>query len=499
MDDNKMKSRRILIAIAILGLAAIMCVFAAVAGFAAYYTFGDQISGLIADPSVIFDEGPSSQTTVIETQTPFGAEVDLNELFNPLWETRELLHEDFVEQPIDDAVLAQGAVDGLKLVLEELGVDLSSVEVPGSAPSTSSLSRDAGTPSDLSELFLPFWTLWGEVQFANLEGQISYEELMRASLIGLVDSLDDPHTRYFNPEELRGMDLALEGEYEGIGAWVDPTNDYLRIIAPMEGSPAESAGLLPGDTVIAIDGEDMTGIDGSAVISRILGPAGSTVILTIEREGEAAPFDVEIERAAIFIASVNGEILESGVAYIELLGFGSSTNNELEGTLIELLAQNPKGLILDIRNNGGGFLNSSVDVSSQFISDGVILHEVFGNGSQQTYDARSGGVATDIEMIVLMNGGSASASEILAGALQYHERAILLGEETFGKGSVQISPLLSNNQGGLRVTVAYWLTPDEMQIHNLGLKPDVLVERTLEDIEQGLDPQLEKAIELLSN
>ena len=494
-----MNSRRILIAIAALAIFSSLLVCAAGAGFVAYYALDDRVSEFFANPSTLFDSNPSPPIDTVETQTPFGADVDLADLFSPVWEARELLKTDFVLQPIDDAILAQGALDGLDELLEDLSVNLSLVDVPNDADSAEDLAEEANTPSEIQDNFLAFFGTWRMAEYANLEDLVSYEELMRAALSGMVASLGDQHTSYLDPEELRQSELSLDGEYEGIGAWVDPTSEYLTIIAPMQGSPAEAAGLLPGDKVVAIDGDDMTGIDGNAVISRILGPAGSIVILTIEREGLDALFDVEIKRSAIFVPSVQSEMLDDEIAYIQLLTFGVSTSAELESALESLLAENPKGLILDLRNNGGGFLITSVEVTSQFVSEGIALYEEFGDGSRDVHEIQPGGIATEIEMVVLVNGGSASASEIVAGAIQDSGRALLVGETTFGKGSVQISPLLSNNQGALRITIAYWLTPSERQIHGLGLEPDVIVELSNADLEANLDPQLEKAIELLSN
>ena len=265
----------------------------------------------------------------------------------------------------------------------------------------------------------------------------------------------------------------------------------------MPDSPAEAAGLLPGDAIIAIDGDDMSGIDGSLVIRRVLGPANSEVILTIQREEVADPFDVSVIRARIVIPNVEGEMLENDIAYVELFNFGDRTPSELRFVLEDLMAQNPKGLILDLRNNGGGFLSAAVDITSEFVGDGVVLYEEYSDGSRDTFEVRSGGLATEIPLIVLVNGGTASASEILAGAIQDYERAELVGTLTFGKGSVQLPITLADSQGSLRVTIAIWLTPDERHIHDIGLEPDYVIEFTEEDIENGIDPQLEKAIELL--
>lgn len=493
-----MKSRQAIILLISVALFASLCICVATSSFVAFNVFGEQFSSILDIPSRLFENQIEEPQDIPETKTPFGAEVDLDRLFRPFWESRELLHEDFVEQPIDDAALAQGALDGLISTLENFGVDLDDITLPADAPSAESLSDEANTPSEVADYFEEFWKAWGKAEYAELEGQITYQALMHDALRGMVAALGDAHTGFLDPDELIQSDLSLDGEYEGIGAWVDPTTDYLTIIAPMEDSPAEAAGLQPGDRVLAIDGEDMTGLDGYAVISRILGPAGSVVVLTIDRESEEQPFDVEIVRAAIFVASVQSEMLEDDIAYIQLLTFGAGSSQEFHSSLEALLAQNPRGLILDLRNNGGGFVDTAVEITSEFIADGVVLYEAYGDGSRDTHHILPDGLATEIPLVVLVNGGSASASEIVAGAIQDYERGLLVGETTFGKGSVQVSPLLSNDQGAMRITIAHWLTPNERQINGVGLEPDVFVELTQEDFDAGLDPQLDAAIELLS-
>ncbi|MCJ7734346.1 MAG: S41 family peptidase, partial [Anaerolineales bacterium] len=283
-------------------------------------------------------------------------------------------------------------------------------------------------------------------------------------------------------------------------AWVDTTTDYLTIISPMSGSPAEKAGLLPGDQVIKIDGEDMTGLDGTLVIRKVLGPAGSTVVLTVQREGEPAPFEVTIVRAKINIPSVESSMLENRVGYVQILTFGQDTRDELRNNLEDILSQDPVGLVVDLRNNGGGYLQTAVEVGSEFIGEGIILYEDYGEDEPtEEFNALKNGLATDIPLVLLVNGGSASASEIVAGAIQDHDRGPLVGATTFGKGSVQNWIALSDNQGAVRVTIARWLTPDKRQIHGTGLVPDYEVEFTEEDFLAELDPQLDKAIEILLN
>jgi carboxyl-terminal processing protease len=265
----------------------------------------------------------------------------------------------------------------------------------------------------------------------------------------------------------------------------------------MDGSPAKEAGLQPGDMVLAVDGKDMTDVPGDVVISYILGPAGTEVVLTIEREDEAEPFDVSVIRAHIVVPSVISEILEGDIAYLQLTTFGADSAADLRNALEELLDQNPAGLILDLRNNGGGYLYTAVEITSEFVPTGVALYEEYGDGARDEYNVNPGGLATEIPLVVLVNGGTASASEILAGAIQDFGRAVLVGETTFGKGSVQTPIELSNGEGALRVTIAYWYTPDNRLIHGVGLEPDYVVPLTEEDVEQELDPQLDRAIELI--
>ena len=328
-----------------------------------------------------------------------------------------------------------------------------------------------------------------------------------------------------DPDQFQQANAPLEGSYEGIGAWVDPNQDYLTIVSPMPGSPAEAAGLQPDDKVIAVDGEDMTGIDGNVVIRSVLGPAGSEVVLTIYREGVTYPFDVAITRAEIIIPSIEFRMLDDNIAYIHLLQFADDSTAELRDAINELSAENPDGLILDLRNNGGGYLFTAVEVTSEFIEEGeIVLHEEYGDGSTDTYDALKGGLALDIPLVLLVNEGTASASEIVAGALQDHERAPLVGSTTFGKGSVQNWVPLDNNQGAVRVTIAKWLTPLMRHIHEIGLEPDYpvtivyqaaidagfdvnsldvdpdqIIILSEDEVLAGSDPQLDKAIEVLKS
>ncbi len=448
-------------------------------------------------------------TTPIEVLPPSR---DLGDLFVPFWETWEIVHEYYVDQPVDEEAMMQGAIRGL---IEAMQVPTTTLDVEINGIEDYSL--ESNTPEDLQELFIPFWQNWA------LSHSIEDEKLVQGAIRGMLASLGDPHTSYMDPQDYSTATTTFEGEeeYEGIGAWVDISADYLTIITPFPDSPAENAGLQPGDKVLAIDGEDMTGLDGELVRQKVLGPAGTTITMTILRDG-LSPFDVDVTRASVLVPSIESYMRDDNIAYIRLFIFGDKTDEELREALDRLLSQDPIGLILDLRYNGGGGVDTAVAVASEFIEDGVIFHEVYGDGNRDTHEASGKGIAYDIPMVVLVNEGSASASEIVSGALQDYNRAPLVGTKTFGKGSVQYWIPLSDNKGAVRVTIASWITPKERTIHQLGLEPDYsiigvsqsaidegfdldslemdpedIVILTEEDVQNGLDVQLEKAVEVL--
>lgn len=370
--------------------------------------------------------------------------------------------------------------------------------LPGGPDLSSPHTTQSGTPADLQTLFAPFWETWTLVHKNYVDQPVDDTKLMQGAIRGMLDSLGDQHTSYMDPSQYAQANASISGEYSGIGAWVDPQGEFLTVVSPMPGSPAEKAGLQPGDQIIKVDGADMTGTPGELVIQKVLGPAGTEVTLTIQREGQD-PFDVTVTRARIVVPSVESKMLEGDIAYVKLISFGEKSAAELKTALTDLLSKNPKGLIFDLRNNTGGLLVSAVDVASLFLPENqVVLYERYGDGKEQSYKTDGSGVATEIPLVVLVNEGSASASEIVAGAIQDYGRGQLVGVTTFGKGSVQNWSELANQQGAVRITIAKWLTPNKRAIHKIGLTPDVTVELTKEDFDAKLDPQLDKAVELLS-
>ncbi len=347
------------------------------------------------------------------------------------------------------------------------------------------------------ELFKPFWEAWQLVHEQYLVQPVNDEKMMQGAIRGMMDSLGDPHSGYMSPSEYSDATAPLEG-YSGIGAWVSTEGDLLTITQPIKGSPAEAAGIKAGDQILAVDGEDMTWVLPEVARQKVLGPAGTKVVLTIQRPGVEEPFDVTVTRAQITIPSTDYRMLDGNIAYIRLTSFSDETSGELNAALKELLAQNPKGLILDLRYNAGGYLDTAVEVASEFLPDGVAAYEESADGTRETFNVTGKGIATKIPMVILVNEWSASASELVAGALQDRGRAELVGTTTYGKGTVQNWIALLDNEGAIRVTIARWLTPNNRNVTGSGLTPDVQVEITDADVQAGVDSQLNKAVEILS-
>ncbi|MBN1135822.1 MAG: S41 family peptidase [Anaerolineae bacterium] len=341
-----------------------------------------------------------------------------------------------------------------------------------------------------------FWEVWQIIQGEYYGDLPNQDELTYGAIRGAVNTLGDPYTAFVEPQVAAIMREDQSGSFEGIGALVSMDDGILSIVSVYEDQPAQKAGLRGGDVIAQVDGTPIENMSIYEAISLIRGPAGTTVRLKILRKGEEA-FEVEIVRAKIDIQLVQSEMRDDGIGYVWLFQFDNTATAKLANEIDELLAQNPKGLILDLRGNPGGLLNESILTAGLFLpQDTEVLIERFKDGTERPYTTSDGPIAPDIPLVVLVDVGSASASEIVAGALQDYGRAVLIGDKTFGKGSVQLLHELSNGSE-LRVTVARWFTPKGRAIHGEGLDPDIEVVVTREDIDAERDPQLDRAIEYL--
>lgn len=349
--------------------------------------------------------------------------------------------------------------------------------------------------SNLEEEFAPLLEVEELLQTRYFEQPLDKTLLMEGAIDGMLATLDDPHTRYLSPADEEAARNQMAGEFQGIGAEVEDVDGNITIVAPIDGSPAEAAGLLPGDILRKADGTELTGMDLGAAAGLVRGPAGTAVTLLIERNGET--FTVDITRDVIKLASVRSEMLDNNIAYIRLSRFANDTASDVHSALEELLPQNPTGLIIDLRRNPGGSLDTVVDIADEFLPEGNILVEQFGDGEQRLFESTDEGIAEAIPLVLLVDEGSASASELLAGAIQDRDRGILIGQTTFGKGTVQTWHELSNG-GGVRITIAQWLTPDQNWIHENGLAPDYFIPLPeVTDAAEFEDTQLQAAIDYL--
>ncbi|MGI5836735.1 MAG: S41 family peptidase [Chloroflexota bacterium] len=372
------------------------------------------------------------------------------------------------------------------------GVSSQRTVVAAAAPTS-----QAATADELTEKFKLFWEAWSwvEKEFYD-KAKLDATSITYGAIRGMLQSLGDTHTVFVDPQERIVNETQLRGGFEGIGVYVEMDADgRLIIVAPQEGTPGEKAGLKPGDVITHADGKPLEGLTVYQAVSLIRGPKGTTVTLTVSRDGEPEPLTFQVVRDEIPVESVRYKMLDEHVAYLRISQFGVQTKNELVDALQTMLAENPKGLILDLRANPGGYLIAAIDVASQFLDSGIVLYEVRANGEKLEFPVKPGGVAVQIPMVVLIDRGSASASEIVAGALQDSGRAALVGERSYGKGSMQSVRVLSDGSG-VHITIAHWLTPKEKPIEGTGLTPDVVVEMS-KDGQGDTDPQLQRALEIL--
>jgi carboxyl-terminal processing protease len=358
------------------------------------------------------------------------------------------------------------------------------------------------TPTEQeAEQFSLYWEVWHRVEEQFYSGVPQDSTATYGAIRGALATLNDPYTIFIEPEPASQEKAQLEGQFGGIGAFVRRDEDGRVILEPMRDQAAQQAGLQNNDILIAIDGEQvLPEMTTDEIILKIRGEVGTEVVLTVARDGVEGSIDLYVIRAVIETPSAYWRLLEEDptIGYVQLTAFTERSNEELNDAFDELINQGAKSFILDLRGNGGGLLETAVDVASQFLRDGAVLVEDRKNEGERVYNVRAGGKVLDQPLVVLGDGGTASASEIVVGALQDHKRAVLIGEKTFGKGSVQLIYELSDSSR-LHVTVAKWFTPNHNAIDGVGLQPDIEVLITDEDRANGRDPQLARAISYLQN
>lgn len=339
-------------------------------------------------------------------------------------------------------------------------------------------------------------SIYGLMQ-RNFDGEIDDTKALDGAKAGLVAAGGDPYTAYLDAKSAKELANDLSGKLSGIGAEIGIKNNFLTVIAPIDDTPAAKAGLKAGDIIARINDEDTTNMSVSTAVSKIRGDKDTQVKLKIVRTGTPDPFDVTITRAEITVPSVKWSLKNGNVAYIDVSRFGPDTTALVDQAATELKAKGATKVILDLRNNPGGYLDAGVDVASQFLEPGkLVVEERTGGKSVKKLKAKKGGELRGLPTVVLINGGSASASEIVAGALRDNQAAQLMGEKSFGKGSVQEIKNLSDG-AQLKVTIAHWYTPGGVNINKEGIKPDTEVKLSTEDYNLSRDPQLEKALESL--
>lgn len=367
-------------------------------------------------------------------------------------------------------------------------------EVRKNPPKVEIINR---SPNDSKVDFALFWQVWDMIDETYLERPVDHQKMLYGAISGMVNSLGDPYTSFLPPKVNEVVNNAINGIYEGIGAELGVKDNQLIVVAPLDGGPAKAAGIKSGDAILAIDGTPTIGMTLNEAVSRIRGEGGTVVTLFVQR-GQDEPKNYELTRSKINVPSVNWEDKGDGIAYIRVGRFGGDTNQDWSRVVSEVNVQMKEldAVIIDVRGNPGGYLQSAVHIASEFFRNKPVLWEETPTGQQIPFNAeRVGSFSSVPGIFVLIDGGSASASEILSASLRENVGAKLIGEKSFGKGTVQDTKDFKDGSG-VHITIAKWLTPKKEWIHKVGLVPDVVVERTDQDVANNKDPQLDKALEL---
>jgi carboxyl-terminal processing protease len=366
------------------------------------------------------------------------------------------------------------------------------------ADSTNSLN--AQTPADMED----FWKVWSLVEEKYVPSSdkktVSEKEKIEGAIQGMVASLGDSYSRFLIPEENKEFNESISGNFSGVGMEIDKKDGLITVISPLKDSPAEKAGIKAGDVILKIDDKTTSDLSVDEAVELIRGDRGTTVELIIAREGEPGSMSIKVVRDNIKIPTLDYEMRKDGIFVISLFNFSQGVENDFRKALREFVLSKSDKLIIDLRGNPGGYLDAAVDISSWFLPTGkIVVQEDFGaNQAPKIFRSKGYNIFnSNLKMVVIVNGGSASASEIVAGALKEHGVAKILGEKTYGKGSVQeLIPI--SDETSLKLTIARWLTPNGLSISESGLEPDIKIEQNKDDKEKGVDTQLEEAVKLLN-
>ncbi len=322
-----------------------------------------------------------------------------------------------------------------------------------------------------------FWQIWNEIKYKYVDNKtVKNSDLLYGAMQGMMASLNDPYSIYFPPKQAKAFESDLSGKFDGIGAEIGMnTNNQLNVIAPLSGSPAQKAGLHARDLIVSVNSSSTASMSVEQAARLIRGKKGTTVVLGILRSGWTIPKSFTIIRDTITVPSVTSKMQTADIAYIHISFFNNNTGIDFQKAIDKLLPKHPKGIILDMRNNPGGYLDTSVDVASEWVTTGIVVSEHFGNGKIQTYKTHGLHPLNGIPTVVLVDGGTASGAEIVSGALQDYKKAIIMGQQTYGKGSVQEFETLPDGSA-FKLTIAKWYTPNNREINHTGITPDVIVD-----------------------